>query len=119
MSSLPTPESTERWQESNRRPRQLLVILDRAEDVIDPGYIRHLGPGRDPETELYQVEDPGWPPFTIVGDDILEIAEPTVKPEGLCPICGERVRLQNEPTADGRRVGSCGDAFTTDQWIDP
>ena len=51
---LPTDESTERWQESKRRPKRLLVILNGDEEVIDPGYIRHIGPGRDPEIELYQ-----------------------------------------------------------------
>ena len=33
----------------------------------------------------------------------------------LCPICGERVELNGE-TKDGRLVGSCGDAFTRNQW---
>jgi ribosomal protein L37AE/L43A len=33
-----------------------------------------------------------------------------------CPICGERVRLQDTTTADGRYIGTCGDAFTLEQW---
>lgn len=34
---------------------------------------------------------------------------------GLCPICGERIRLTGD-TSDGRFIGSCGDAFTRKQW---
>ena len=33
----------------------------------------------------------------------------------LCPICGEKVYITGR-TKDGRLVGSCGDAFTQDQW---
>jgi len=32
-----------------------------------------------------------------------------------CPICGEHVTLTGE-TTDGRLIGSCGDAFTREQW---
>lgn len=34
---------------------------------------------------------------------------------GVCPVCGVRIRLIAD-TADGRYVGSCGDAFTLTQW---
>lgn len=34
---------------------------------------------------------------------------------GLCPVCGERVRLEGN-TANGRYIASCGDAFTPRQW---
>jgi hypothetical protein len=34
---------------------------------------------------------------------------------GLCPICGERIRLVGN-TTDGRLIGSCMDAFTGRQW---
>ena len=37
--------------------------------------------------------------------------------EGLCPICGECVRLTGRYTANGRLIGTCGDAFTLRQWI--
>lgn len=36
----------------------------------------------------------------------------------LCPICGERISLTGR-TTDGRLIGSCGDAFTREQWDDP
>ncbi len=74
MNSIPTPDNTCRWQRSRRRLRRILCVLDGEEQVIT-GYVRHLGTGRDPDTELYQIEDPGWDPFTITGDDILEIAD--------------------------------------------
>ncbi len=35
---------------------------------------------------------------------------------GLCPICGERVQLTGR-TTDDRLIGSCGDAFTDEQWL--
>ena len=38
---------------------------------------------------------------------------------GLCPICGERVLITDECITDnGRIIGSCGDAFTIEQWED-
>jgi hypothetical protein len=35
---------------------------------------------------------------------------------GLCPICGKRIELRQGRTKNGRLIGSCGDAFTVDQW---
>jgi ribosomal protein S27AE len=35
--------------------------------------------------------------------------------EKLCPVCGVLVKLQDH-TKDGRLVGTCGDAFTMNQW---
>ena len=35
--------------------------------------------------------------------------------QGLCPVCGERIRLVGN-TTDGRYTGSCGDAFSPRQW---
>lgn len=40
-----------------------------------------------------------------------------VHPRGLCPICGDSVLITRTITSNGRWVGSCGDAFTPDQWI--
>lgn len=37
--------------------------------------------------------------------------------QGLCPICGERIRLTGQHTSNGRLIGTCGDAFTLRQWI--
>lgn len=66
---------TARWQGSKRPLRRILCVLDREENVI-VGYVRHLGVSPlDCDVELYQIEDPGWDPFTITGDDILEIAD--------------------------------------------
>ena len=68
--------STSTWQRSNRKLKRILCRLEGGDDVI-VGYIRNLGVSpRDAETDLYQIEDPGWDPFTILGDDILEIANP-------------------------------------------
>jgi len=33
----------------------------------------------------------------------------------LCPICGEEIYITGR-TKDGRLIGSCGDAFTDEQW---
>ena len=67
---------TLKWQRSVRKLKRILCHLDGAEEVII-GYVRNLGvSSRDAETDLYQIEDPGWEPFTITGDDILEIANP-------------------------------------------
>lgn len=39
---------------------------------------------------------------------------------GTCPICGERVQVQGGSITDnGRLIGSCGDAFTIEQWEAP
>jgi hypothetical protein len=38
-----------------------------------------------------------------------------LRPDGLCPVCGESVTLQGR-TSDGRRYASCGDAFTEARW---
>lgn len=35
---------------------------------------------------------------------------------GLCPICGEEVRLTATVTTNGRWTATCGDAFTSKQW---
>ena len=36
---------------------------------------------------------------------------------GACPICGERIQvLGSKITDNGRLIGSCGDAFTVEQW---
>lgn len=40
------------------------------------------------------------------------------KPSGLCPVCGEHVRITGG-TTDGRLIGECKDAFTADQWLAP
>lgn len=38
---------------------------------------------------------------------------------GLCPICGERVCVTGAKITDnGRLIGTCGDAFTIQQWED-
>ena len=36
--------------------------------------------------------------------------------QGLCPICGETIRLTQYRTTNGRLIGTCGDAFTIEQW---
>lgn len=33
----------------------------------------------------------------------------------LCPVCGQVVHITGR-TQDGRLIGSCGDAFTDEQW---
>ena len=33
-----------------------------------------------------------------------------------CPICGENITLLDKVTTNGRLIGSCGDAFTKEQW---
>lgn len=33
----------------------------------------------------------------------------------LCPICGKEISITGE-TKDGKLIGSCGDAFTREQW---
>ena len=33
----------------------------------------------------------------------------------LCPVCGEMVQITGQ-TADGRLIGSCGDAFSKAAW---
>jgi hypothetical protein len=33
-----------------------------------------------------------------------------------CPICGDWIRISERITADGRLIGTCGDAFTRAQW---
>ena len=38
---------------------------------------------------------------------------------GLCPICGEHITLTGDQTTDGRIIGTCGDAFTRDEWEAP
>jgi len=40
------------------------------------------------------------------------------KPNGLCPVCGERVAITGIAT-DGRLIGSCRDAFTAERWLTP
>jgi hypothetical protein len=35
---------------------------------------------------------------------------------GLCPVCGEAVRLTDTVTSNGRLVGTCGDSFLADAW---
>jgi len=56
-------------------------------------------------------EDEAPYPVFRVKDDSMVMAE-----RRPCPICGARVTLQNETTADGRYIGTCGDAFTLEQW---
>ena len=36
---------------------------------------------------------------------------------GPCPICGERVMVREDCVVDdGRIIGTCGDAFTIEEW---
>ncbi len=35
---------------------------------------------------------------------------------GLCPICGQSIHLTGRVTTNDRLIGSCGDAFTVEQW---
>lgn len=36
--------------------------------------------------------------------------------EGICPVCGERIKISTDRTTDGRLIGSCEDAFTVEKW---
>ena len=36
-------------------------------------------------------------------------------PKDLCPICGQSIKITGTTTT-GRLIGSCGDAFSVDQW---
>lgn len=39
------------------------------------------------------------------------------KSKGLCPVCGEKITITGR-TEDGRLIGSCGDAFTVQKWVE-
>jgi hypothetical protein len=58
------------------------------------------------------IEDESYDDYTDDEDD----DAPPAGDEGLCPICGQEVRLTRTVTTNGRWTATCGDAFTPEQW---
>lgn len=56
----------------------------------------------------------GWAVFATE-DEAWEYLRETYD-AGLCPVCGEGIEATDERTADGRLIGSCGDAFSDEAW---
>lgn len=56
-------------------------------------------------------------PPSITGQTLIEKFVKQYQKLDLCPICGEKITLQNSLTLDGRLIGTCQDAFTIKQWL--
>lgn len=68
--------------------------------------------GENPAKEQwsYPEVETAWPEAVLMRQQM------TGNNPQLCPICGEKITLTGN-TTDGRLIGSCGDAFSVDRWV--
>lgn len=79
---------------------------DKSEDQAQTPGGTNTGYRGDPKCQL--CEGSG---YVYLGDGMCELVYRRI----LCPICGEEIHLDGK-TTDGRLIGSCGDAFSQEQW---
>jgi hypothetical protein len=73
-------------------------------------------PVSEPENSSQAPDDVPGPEHIATAAEAEELGTAGALRSDVCPICGDWIRISERITADGRLIGTCGDAFTRAQW---